>query len=103
MLQYMSSRQLTELEAFWQHEQGWGDYKRDYHFGQLCAIIAESNRDRKKRSTPFSIHDFNMRSDTRPKKRDEKSIRATLDALSKVKVGKHGRRRKSRNISKAKR
>ena len=34
---FLSSPQLTELEAFWIVEGGWGDYKQDYRFGQLCA------------------------------------------------------------------
>lgn len=57
----MSSPQLTELEAFWIVEGGWGDYKQDYRFGQLCALHANINRDTKKRQHPYSAAEFALR------------------------------------------
>ena len=97
MLAQLTSRQLTELEAFWQHERGWGDMKRDYHFGQLCAIIAEPNRDKKKRPRPFTTEDFAMRPREIKPLRSDKAMRAAFDALCRVKVKKKTPRKKKRH------
>ena len=61
MLRQISSSQLSELESFWNIEGGWGDWKQDYRIGQLTAISAEPNRDKKKRARPYTAEDFALR------------------------------------------
>ena len=61
MLKQLTSSQLTELESFWLIEGGWGDWKQDYRIGQLTAITAEPNRDKKKRARPYTAEDFTLR------------------------------------------
>lgn len=58
MLMQLSSSQLTELEAFWEIEGGFGDFKQEYRFAQLASLIANSNRDPKKRPRPYSVQEF---------------------------------------------
>ena len=61
MLKQLTSSQLTELESFWLIEGGWGDWKQDYRIGQLTAITAEPNRDKKRRARPYTVEDFALR------------------------------------------
>ena len=61
MLRQITSSQLTELESFWNIENGWGDWKQDYRIGQLTAVVAEPNRDKKKRAKPYTAIDFTLR------------------------------------------
>ena len=61
MLKQLTSSQLTELESFWLIEGGWGDWKQDYRIGQLTAITAEPNRDKKRRARPYTAEDFALR------------------------------------------
>jgi len=61
MLRQLTSSQLTELESFWLIEGGWGDWKQDYRIGQLSAITAEPNRDKKRRARPYTAEDFALR------------------------------------------
>ena len=61
MLRQLTSSQLTELESFWNIEAGWGDWKQDYRIGQLTAITAEPNRDKKKRAKSYTAEDFALR------------------------------------------
>ncbi len=85
MLTQLTSPQLTELEAFWALEGGWGDWKQDYRHGQLCSIHANINRDAKKRPQPYSADDFVMRP-RQPKEVNEKDlskrIRHSFDGLA---------------------
>ncbi len=90
----LTSPQLSELEAFWIAEGGWGEWKQDYRFGQLCSIHANINRDKKKKSNPYTADDFAMR----PKQKRqvdaeeaERKIRHTLDGLAGIKKKKPGK------------
>lgn len=91
----MTSPQLTELEAFWSIEGGWGDWKQDYRSAQTCAVIANVNRDAGKKPQPFGAEDFVLRpkavSHADPKF-VEKKIRFSLNGLAGVKAKKHKRR-----------
>lgn len=83
MLNQLTSPQLAELEAMWAIEGGWGDYKQDYRMGQLCAIHANINRDKKKRRQSYTSEDFSMRpkwKDATPDKTAK--VRANLDMLA---------------------
>jgi hypothetical protein len=83
MLRDLTSPQLTELEAFWRHEGGWGDWKQDYRIGQLCSIHANINRDSKKRLQPYSPEDFAMRpSQERDSEEAQRGVKARLDMLA---------------------
>lgn len=70
--------------------------KRDYHFGQLCSVIAEPNRDSKKRPRPFTPDDFAMRMRAdKPQQDNTRRMRAALDALCQVRTQK--KRKKKRH------
>ena len=91
MLKQLTSAQLTELEAMWTLEGGWGDWKQDYRIGQLTTLMAELNRDRKKRPKPFSVEEFSLRPRLEQKKRDKnktKRLRATFDMMARPKKDK---------------
>lgn len=93
MLKQITSAQLTELEAFWGLEAGWGEYKEDYRHAGIMAMHANLNRDSKKRPQPYKPDDFVMRpiNVKRIKEDNTKKIMATLDMLSVVGEGKkHG-------------
>jgi len=57
----MTGPQLVEMEAFCELEGGIGQMKIDYHFGQLCSLLANINRDTKSKPIPFTAEDFNLR------------------------------------------
>ena len=86
MLRWLTSSQLTELESFWSIEAGWGDWKQDYRMGQLTAISAEPNRDKKKRAKPYTAEDFALRPREARKEtsRDDRveRIRKSLDMMA---------------------
>ena len=86
MLRRLTSSQLTELESFWSIEAGWGDWKQDYRMGQLTAISAEPNRDKKKRAKPYTAEDFALRPREARKEmsRDDRveRIRKSLDMMA---------------------
>lgn len=91
MLKQLTSPQLTELEAMWALEGGWGDYKQDYRHGQLCSLHANMNRNQKSRPQPYTAEDFVMRPrQTRQPGQDtaDAKIRHTLEMFSGVKAGK---------------
>ena len=76
-------------------EGGWGDYKQDYRIGQLCQILANVNRNTKKKSSPFTIEEFSLRPKEQNRKNPkeaEKRIRHSLDGLAGVKAGKKRRK-----------
>ena len=68
----------------WQIEGGWGEYKQDYRFGQLCSIQAEMNRNKKKKPEPYRPGDFAMRPKMqKPTPSDNvQKIQSTFDMLS---------------------
>lgn len=61
MIAAMTSSQLADLEAMWRIEGGWGWYKMDYHFANLSALLANINRDVKRKSSPYTASDFLLR------------------------------------------
>jgi hypothetical protein len=89
MLRQISSSQLSEIEAFWNIEGGWGDWKQDYRIGQLTAISAEPNRDRKRRQRPYTAEDFALRpreAKNRANKDDRvERMRKSLDMMAQKK------------------
>lgn len=68
----------------WQIEGGWGDWKQDYRIGQLTALNAEINRDRKKRPQPYKAEDFALRPKdiNQAKMTHKKRIKAAFDMLA---------------------
>jgi len=89
MLKQLTSSQLTELESFWLIEGGWGDWKQDYRIGQLTAITAEPNRDKKRRATPYTAEDFALRPREARKETNKgnkvKQIKKNLDMVARKK------------------
>jgi len=57
MLRGMSSALLSEWQAYYELEP-WGVEREEVRFAKLCVLIAEPNRDRKRKSTPFTLDDF---------------------------------------------
>jgi len=81
----MTSPQLSELEAFWTVEGGWGEYKQDYRFGQLCSMHANINRNKKSKPEPYKADDFVMRpkfSQGDEEQDQEQKVRAQLDSMA---------------------
>lgn len=82
MLQQMTSPQLTELEAFWSIEGGWGEYKEDYRNAQILSMQANINRDSKRKPEPYNAEDFVMRPKLKDTEEKPEQVRAGLDALA---------------------
>lgn len=57
MLDSVSSRELTEWQAYAQLEP-FGEERADYRAATIAMLIANANRDSKKRSKPYTIDDF---------------------------------------------
>ena len=57
LLKQLTSKQVAEWEAYSQIEP-FGGRHRDSYFGLLMALIANTNRDPKRRSKPFKPVDF---------------------------------------------
>lgn len=57
MLGEMSLRELGQWWALWQIDP-WGEERADLRSGITDYVIAETNRDPRKRSQPFSPRDF---------------------------------------------
>lgn len=66
----MSSRELTEWMAYDAIEPI-GGYRVDYGFAMVAAMIANANRDPKKRPQPFEIEDFMLFKPKRELSQDE--------------------------------
>jgi hypothetical protein len=64
--------------AYWQISP-WGEWRADLRIGQLCALIANANRDPKKRRKPFAIDDF-MLFDQIDRKRKRQGQTGNLDS-----------------------
>jgi hypothetical protein len=62
----VDSRELTEWQAFYELEP-WGEKRGEdlawYQFGEVMALIANVNRDTKKRSRPYEGTDFRPKED----------------------------------------
>jgi len=53
----MSAREFSEWQAYY-HLEPRTETRGDYLFGMIASILANVNRDRKKRSDPFRWFDF---------------------------------------------
>src|SRR5690606_3053338 len=69
--QRMSSRELTEWMAFFSLEP-WGTEVEDWRFGMLASVIANVNRDTKRRKKPYEPQDFMPRRSQPP--REEQTV-----------------------------
>jgi len=90
LLERIDSRELSEWMVCEQLEP-FGDALVDMHFSQLAYLIAESNRDTKRRKEPFTPNDFSLR--YRESRNEAPSARASLLRLASAlgaKVVKHG-------------
>ena len=56
MLRNMSSQQLSEWMAFYELEP-FGEDREEARIGQVVQVLANANRDSKKRKTPYSLED----------------------------------------------
>lgn len=63
MLKELTSAQLTELEAVWALEGGWGSYKEDWRAAQSDAIRVNINKGKDSQST--NVTDMIMNPDVR--------------------------------------
>ncbi len=61
--------------------------KQDFRFGQLCSMQANINRNKKKRSQPYTTEDFAMRPWQQKATPEDKAqkIRSSFDMLAGVK------------------
>ena len=57
LLARIDSRELTEWAAYYELEP-WGTEVEDYRIASVQAMMANINRDPKKKSTPFTPDDF---------------------------------------------
>ncbi|MER3438632.1 MAG: hypothetical protein C4346_14170 [Chloroflexota bacterium] len=57
LLRRISSRELTEWMAFFTLEP-WGTEVEDWRFGMVASVIANVNRDPKRRRRPFEPREF---------------------------------------------
>lgn len=53
----LSARQLAGWQAYYSLEP-FGDERADLRSARICQVLAEINRDKKRRSKPFTIQDF---------------------------------------------
>lgn len=65
LLSRMSSRELSEWMAFFSLEP-WGAEVEDWRFGMLASVVANANRDPKKKRKPYEPQDFMPRRDRQP-------------------------------------
>ena len=57
LLERIDSRELTEWAVFFSLEP-WGAEVEDWRFGMLASVIANANRDPKRRRKPYEPSDF---------------------------------------------
>lgn len=76
MLNYLTSSQLSEWEAY-DRIDPIGKWREDFNVANLMALIANVNRNPKKKSNPFTISDF------MPEwgKEEEKEKRQTVEEM----------------------
>ncbi len=74
----MSSREFTEWLAYARLEP-FGPEAEDQRMAQLMALIANVNRDPRRRTTPWTPDDFLRRRGPRPEP-DQDSLRPRIDA-----------------------
>lgn len=88
MLRDLTSPQLSELEAMWRVEGGWGEFKQDQRFAQLCSLQANLNRNPKQRPEPYKMDDFMLRPKQQPTDQDaaDARIRHSMEMFAGVKA-----------------
>lgn len=74
MLSRMSSRELTEWMAY-ESIEPFAAERNDQDIAMLTALIANTNRDPKKRSKPFELADFLLFKEAREEDADAKAAR----------------------------
>jgi len=78
----MDSGELAEWMVFYQLEP-FGDKVADYRQAQTTCVIANSNRDKNKKPTPFVPEDFMIGKKQPPKEQDWEEMRDILQAYCK--------------------
>lgn len=58
MLHDLDSVEISEWQAYEAYNGPLGELRFDYLFASVAHMLAEINRDEKKRSTPFKVEDF---------------------------------------------
>jgi len=79
----ITENELVEWMAFYQIDP-FGEWREDLRNAQLCALLAEINRDRKKKSSPYKIADFMLFMPPK-KKQSAEELKAALMQLVKSK------------------
>lgn len=57
-LAHISSRELTEWIAYYESVEPFGSERADYAIAITSSVIANANRDKKKRNKPYSANEF---------------------------------------------
>lgn len=70
LLAEMSAEQFDEWTAFYLLEP-WGEQRTEEMIAILCSIVANANRDPKKRSKPFTQADFMPKREWKPAKQKQ--------------------------------
>lgn len=68
MLRSISSKQFLDWVEYAKREP-LGRQRADYHAAQIVAMIANVNRDTKRRSKPYTLQDFLLKFEADPPKR----------------------------------
>ena len=89
MLSQLDSRELTEWYADYLTEP-WSERRADVRCGIIAQILAETNRDRKRRPMPYRLDEFMavLPAKTEKKSMPWKAMKAMLKAVSKTIKGK---------------
>lgn len=80
----MSGAEFAELAEHYKREP-WGDYRIDLAGGVIASVVANANRDSRKKPEPFSPADF-MPFSEKQKPNSAQQLRASLLHLVKKKV-----------------
>lgn len=81
MLDRMSSREFTEWMAYAALEP-FGEERADLRSAQIAALIANANRDPKKKPTPFKPAEFMLFRDQEKEAPTSEEMRDKFDALT---------------------
>lgn len=85
MLDGMNIRQFREWYAYAELEP-FGEERADYRSAQVCAMIANANRDRKRKPTPYRVEEFLLKFGDRQTK-EKKDWRALKAEMERIAVG----------------
>jgi hypothetical protein len=83
MLDGMNIRQFREWYAYAELEP-FGDERADYRSAQICAMIANANRDRKRKPTPYKVEEFLLKFGGRQtrEKKDWRSMKLDMERIA---------------------